>query len=275
MVLVLQWEMAMAPLVHLQGKLFFNLALSLSLSLTHTHTHFLSHQSQMVYRPWTPAIQKIADYVYNHVKSKLGGQPGIDISQPFNSMTLLCFRGKQMVRPHRDNLYDSKGNFLTHKNSQKEGTGTFILVIGDPRIINFQLRTKKGNVVHDSAKQSYTLKHGVLFVLNPMCEVPDIRAFFDELEMTYWEHGQKIPSLLDRDNGMCFGMAFRHCVVPRQINVETGSLVLTETEKQWDEDGFHRNKELLEEFFRDEQLLHNMEEDMDKSFDAMYERHTR
>lgn len=272
MVLVLPWEMAMALLVHLQGKLFFNLA------LCHTHrylanTLFLFHQSQMVYRPWTRAIQNIADCVYNHVKSNLGGEPGIDLSHPFNSMTLLSFRGKQMVPPHTDNLYDSEGNFLTHKNSEKEGTGTFILVIGDPRIINFQLRTKKGKVVHEFAKQSYILKHGALFVLNPMCEVPDIRAFFDELEMTYWEHGQKKPSLLDQDNGMSFGMAFRHCIVPRQVDVETGSLVLTEIEKQWDEDGYHRNKELIEEFFSDEKLLRSMEEDIQKSFDAVYERH--
>jgi len=276
MLLVLEWDLlAMAQSVLLQGKSYIFSCLSLSLSLFHNPSYELlfSFQSQMVYRPWTDAIQRIADCVYNHVQSKLGGVPGINVSSPFNSMTLLSFRGKQVVPPHRDNLYDSEGNFMANKNSQKEDTGTFILVLGDPRIIKFQLtRKKKGHVTHYLAQQTHVLKHGALFMLNPMCERPAIRAFFDELEMSYWEHGQKVPSLLDRENGMGFGMAFRVCVVPRQINAETGSLVLTERERKWDAQCFHDNNKLLENFISDK-MCSAMAEEMYESFHSMYECH--
>eukprot|EP00975_Prorocentrum_lima_P051945 10878504-Prorocentrum_lima.AAC.1 len=105
-----------------------------------------------------------------------------------------------------------------------------------------------------------------------MCERPAIRAFFDELEMSYWEHGQKVPSLLDRENGMGFGMAFRVCVVPRQINAETGSLVLTERERKWDAQCFHDNNKLLENFISDK-MCSAMAEEMYESFHSMYECH--
>ena len=190
------------------------------------------YSKQMAYRPWTPAFRRIAELIHKHISARYDGITGIDTSDEFNTMTLLSFRGKQHVPPHRDNLYDKLGKFSTDKNSQKENSLTCILVIGDTRQLVFQLKRSRNDLLaHEGAKQIHMLQHGSLFVLKPNCERPAIRALFDENNVTFWEHGRNSPSLKNR-NGMSIGFAFRVCKDGRFIEADTGKLSITEEEKR-------------------------------------------
>ena len=112
------------------------------------------YSKQMAYRPWTPAFRRIAELIHKHISARYDGITGIDTSDEFNTMTLLSFRGKQHVPPHRDNLYDKLGKFSTDKNSQKENSLTCILVIGEtlPTCLSTQAK-RELSFGHEGAKQ--------------------------------------------------------------------------------------------------------------------------
>lgn len=227
----------------------------------------------MAYRPWTSKIQRIAQRIHKHISDRYDGITGIDTSEEFNAMTLLSFTGEKRVPPHRDNLYDKKGKFRTDKNSQKENSLTCILVIGDTRQLVFQLkRSRNVLVAHEGAKQIRMLQHGSLFVLNPNCERPAIRALFDENNVTYWEHGQNSPSLKNR-NGMSIGFAFRVCKDGCFIEADTGKLSITEEEKQSSKNNFQQNNIILEKFMANQKVRKSAEKEIKKSYVHMRKRY--
>ncbi len=200
----------------------------------------------MVLRVWTKPMRQLADRLHKYVQQKFENISEVDTSHCFNNISIISFRGKQTIQPHRDQHYDTDGNFLSDANSQKENSLTCILVVGDTRQLRTQLVQHKSNrgkltkghipVGGDYSNQLYLMRHGALFILNPQCEKPAMRNFLCNSNPTFWIHGQCNPSLLDR-SGMSIGIVFRVCTGARSINADTGTLVLTDKEKK-DDHGF-------------------------------------
>ena len=199
-------------------------------------------------------MHKLAGRVYKYIQQQLENVAGVDTSNHFNNISIISFRGLQKIPPHRDQIYDPEGKFLSNANSQKENSLTCILVVGDPRRLSTQLVQHKSNhgrltkghipVGGNYSKQLYEMRHGALFVLNPQCEKPAMRKFLYNSNPTFWLHGQHRPSLLDC-SGMSIGIVFRVCTVARSINADTGKLVLTEEEKYKDCTSFQKCNALL------------------------------
>ena len=227
-------------------------------------------------------MHQLADRLHKYVQQKFENIAGVDTSHRFNNISIISFRGIQRIHPHRDQLYDPEGNFLSDANSQKENTLTCILVVGDPRQLRTQLVKHKSNcgkptkghvpVGGDYSNQLFQMRHGALFILNPQCEKPAMRTFLCNSNPTFWMHGQCNPSLIDR-SGMSIGIVFRTCTGARSINADTGTLVLTDKEKKDDLGFFQTCNTLLSTIESDSKRLHYHHMLIKTDYIAMKERH--
>ena len=122
----------------------------------------------------------------------------------FNSFVFLAYYDKtgcgkqvQQLGFHRDQRWSTKGEFMTSQNSQKRGTATCILTLGDERTLHMQcykdndgkdcrgsIPVKKPASVH-----SFVQRHGSMFYLDPRDEESVMRSHFDLHALTYFKHG--------------------------------------------------------------------------------------
>jgi hypothetical protein len=137
----------------------------------------------------------------------------------------LVYTDKKRIHAHRDNLWSKDGKFSHHLNSQMENTYSVILVLGDPRVLKFQLfqQTKKKQSLADSeaAVQTFTFSHGTLFLLHPRDEASVIRNFFEDHGITFFKHSS--PGVCD--GAMSLGLVFRTVCHSHEVDKLTGQLV--------------------------------------------------
>ena len=115
------------------------------------------------------AIMKEMIQVFNEDES-------VNLRVHLNELEVISYFDKKHIRFHRDQRYNSKGEFMERQNSQRKQSLTCILAVGDSRSLLFQLmrrRTKeetgKGFIklnVEDASKE-FKLSNGSLFFLHP------------------------------------------------------------------------------------------------------------
>jgi len=155
---------------------------------------------------------------------------------------------------HRDQRYTRKGNFMHTMNSQEKDTATCILTLGDPRTLHLQCfrdndkRDGKGSIkIHKQyASEEVVLNHGSLFVLHPKDEETVLRQYFHDTKSTFFKHGK----IMFGRKGLSIGLAFRTTVHYKEVEAETGKLVLRDEIEAIDK--YQANVRVLDEYLADE-----------------------
>ena len=150
----------------------------------------------------------------------------VNLQVHLNELEVISYFDKKHIRFHRDQRYNSKGEFMERQNSQPKQSLTCILAVGDSRSLLFQLmrrRTKeekgKGFIklnVEDASKE-FKLSNGSLFFLHPDDEQDQLRLEFDKECLTFFQHGCKG---VKSDVGMLFGLVFRSCCHVKEVSKE-------------------------------------------------------
>ena len=173
------------------------------------------------------AIMKEMTQVFNEDET-------VNLRVHLNELEVISYFGKKHIRFHRDQRYNSKGEFMERQNSQRKQSLTCILAVGDSRSLLFQLmrrRTKeekgKGFVKlnNEGASKEFKLSNGSLFFLHPDDEQDQQRLEFDKECLTFFQHGSKG---VESDIGMSFGLVFRSCCHVKEVTKSTGQLIEAE-----------------------------------------------
>lgn len=159
----------------------------------------------------------------------------------FNSIVNLWYTDKKKTNPHRDQQHTPNGDFYYAMNSQVESTAVAILVIGYARKLEFELyrnydRTDPGDierrpgtvrVMGQGTTKTYQLKHGTLFLLHPNDEKTVLRSFFKKLDSrkTFVKHSSTGVYLAK--DGLSIGLVFRTVNVWKEVDIETGKVVMS------------------------------------------------
>lgn len=166
-------------------------------------------------------MQIIADAIEQVLLHKFSADPNVDVNVHLNELEVISFYDWKKITFHRDQSYTAEGKFCSN-NCQKQHTCTCIFVVGDERVLEFQLFLGKEKVSHPEALKRITLSNGALFFLHPKDEEDAMRQIFEMNERTHFKH---------RNNGvegglLSIGLVFRACVQTRTVYKGTGQLVL-------------------------------------------------
>ena len=153
---------------------------------------------------------------------------------------------------HRDNVYTSKGEFDTAKNSQQLNSLVYGVSIGPTRILIMQLMRhptkkeyeegRKKPVPIKGAIYKFELAHGTLFILHPADEECRMREEHKGC-MTFWQHK------VNKQKEMTLGVVLRTCTHFREVNRTTGVLHLSPEDEATDRDRFQQNYDMLSAYF--------------------------
>jgi hypothetical protein len=171
-------------------------------------------------------MQLIADSIEKELVRLFSSDSGVDVNVSLNELEIVSFYSFKKITFHRDQSYNVKGEFMEN-NSQKQHTCTCIYVVGDDRVLEFQLFLGGKKVHHPEANKMIPLTNGALFFLHPKDEEDVVREMFALDKRTHWKH---------RNNGvkceekLSIGLVFRNCVQTRAVWKGTGQLVLDSLE---------------------------------------------
>jgi hypothetical protein len=188
--------------------------------------------------------------IMKEMKRVFDEDESVNLRVQLNELEVISYFDKKHIRFHRDQRYNSKGEFMERQNSQRKQSLTCILAVGDSRSLLFQLmrrRTKeetgrgfiKLNV--EGASKEFKLSNGSLFFLHPDDEEDQRRLEFDKECLTFFQHGSKG---VESDVGMSFGLVFRSCCHVKEVSKRTGQLI----EPEHDIGLLRRTKRKLEDF---------------------------
>ena len=167
-------------------------------------------------------MQIISDAIEKELVNKFSSDEGVDVNVHLNELEVVSFYNSKKITFHRDQSYTKKGVFMEN-NCQKQHTCTCIYVIGDERILEFQLFLGKEKIDHPEARKMIRLTNGALFFLHPKDEEDSLRQLFEMNGRTHFKH---------RNNGvkcggkLSIGLVFRTCVQTRTVYKGSGRLVL-------------------------------------------------
>ena len=188
--------------------------------------------------------------IMKEMKQVFDEDESVNLQVHLNELEVISYFDKKHIRFHRDQRYNSKGEFMERQNSQRKQSLTCILAVGDSRSLLFQLmrrRTKeetgKGFIklnVEDASKE-FKLSNGSLFFLHPDDEEDQRRLEFDKECLTFFQHGCKG---VKSDVGMSFGLVFRSCCHVKEVLKSTGQLI----DPEHDIGLLQRTKGKLEDF---------------------------
>ncbi len=82
------------------------------------------------------AIMKEMNEVFDEDES-------VNLRVHLNELEVISYFDKKHIRFHRDQRYNSKGEFMERQNSQQKQSLTCILAIGDSRSLLFQLMRRR------------------------------------------------------------------------------------------------------------------------------------
>ena len=84
-------------------------------------------------------MEEVADRVRAKLANDHKDDINMDITDRFNIATAIIYSNGQIFPLHRDQRYDSIGQFIEDQNCQKRDSPVAILALGDTRILKFQL----------------------------------------------------------------------------------------------------------------------------------------
>jgi hypothetical protein len=123
------------------------------------------------------------------------------------------------ISEHRDQNFKKDGSFDHSQNSQIQDTITAIICFGDTRQIDFSLHRQTQRHIEKVCNiKSFELSHGTFFVLHPQDEVPLVRKFTEQNDLSFFKHSSKGV----RGDGMSLGIAFRSVWNLCEVNKKTG-----------------------------------------------------
>ena len=119
---------------------------------------------------------------------------------------------------------------MASQNSQKKGTATCVLTLGDTRTLNMQCykdndrkdRTGSIRVNKPFASHSFSQTHGSMFYLDPRDEESKLRLEFDPSALTYFKHG----GVRFGQSGVSLGFGLRAVTHTCLVDKVTGRLVV-------------------------------------------------
>lgn len=209
--------------------------------MSYAYTLGFFKQSQMSTRIMTPSMVNVSIAVLSEARKSY---PNLE---PFNHVSFLLFhsenrhakncKARNTISLHTDSVYNHRGEYMSSLNSQKKGTPTAVLTIGDSR--NFEIWISKfvqkssgryGKDRHGKCYKKIVLSHGTLFLLNHHDEKPCNRVFLNELvEKSYFIHGH---SKVIKLGGLSIAMIFRVTTHTALVNRWTGSHYFPDAEMQ-------------------------------------------
>ena len=84
--------------------------------------------------------------IMKEMKRVFDEDESVNLRVHLNELEVISYFDKKHIRFHRDQRYNSKGEFMERQNSQQKQSLTCILAVGDSRSLLFQLmrwRTKE------------------------------------------------------------------------------------------------------------------------------------
>ena len=213
-------------------------------------------------------MQIIADAIEKELVNKFSADKGVDANVRLNELEVISFYDSKKITYHRDQSYTAEGQFMAN-NCQKRHTCTCIFVLGDERVLEFQLFRGKEKVRHPEAQKKITLSHGAIFFLNPEDEEDALRKVFEINERTHFKH---------RNNGvkgglLSIGLVFRACVQTRTVYKGTGQLVLTSESSKATETKSKCNRKMKE--YEQCWTKRKMDEYLKDKYLSMKQRHSK
>lgn len=180
---------------------------------------------QIAYREWTAEMQIIADAIEKELVKRFSADTGVIVTINLNELEVISFYDGKKITFHRDQTYTKEGKFCSN-NCQKQHTCTCIFVLGDERVLEFQLflGKKKSEVNHPEAQKMIRLTNGALFFLHPEDEEDSLRQIFKMKERTHFKHRNN--GVKGKGNLLSIGLVFRTCVQTRTVYKGTGQLVV-------------------------------------------------
>ena len=158
------------------------------------------------------------------------------MTEEFNHYTVLIYSGtdnngqcNSSLAFHSDCTFDHDGNYLHHRNSQKENTSVVVLAVGDSRDIYFKKRVAlKGDnkrykwKLTDDKPLSFLLEDNSVFVLHPCDEIPSKKGN-DDYVSQYVHGGIKVDSA----NTLSLALVFRVVCIDREYDPINCKLIPT------------------------------------------------
>lgn len=175
-------------------------------------------------------MQIIADAIEKEIVKRFSTDKGVIVTSHLNELEVISFYDGKKITFHRDQTYTADGKFCSN-NCQKQHTCTCIFVLGDERVLEFQLflGKKKSEVNHPEAQKMIRLTNGALFFLHPEDEEDSLRKIFKMKERTHFKHRNN--GVKGKGNLLSTGLVFRTCVQTRTVYKDTGQLVVNSSSK--------------------------------------------
>ena len=108
------------------------------------------------------------------------------VLKPFTSATIITNVNEMTISEHHDQNFKKDGSFDHSQNSQIQDTITAIVCFGDTQQIDFSLHRQTQRHIEKVCNiKSFELSHGTLFVLHPQDEVPLVRKFTEQNDLSF------------------------------------------------------------------------------------------
>lgn len=225
----------------------------------------------VVIRQWNEDIQFIAKEIESELTKRFSADDGVVVSECLNEMEVVAFFDKKRITYHRDQSY-TNGKFMKN-NSQQQHTFTCIFVLGDERELLFKAFISNDVEVDryefPKAVESFHLRQGSLFLLDPRDEQDALREVFKIYEKTYFKHANN--GVKGDELRMSIGLVFRTCVSVATVNKRTGQLIVPE-ERRASSEKAKECAEYLEHYLQSNERR-EMDERMRQKYLSMKSRH--
>jgi len=182
--------------------------------------------NQLVFRPFSDQLKTIASNIEIFLQKKYQSDKTV-VLKPFTSAVIITYINKMKIQEHRDQTFKKDGTFDQTKNSQVQDTITAILCIGDPRLLNFSFHRQTERCIEKVCNsKSFKLSHGTLVLLHPQDEVPLVRTFDVNQDLSFFKHSCNGVM----EGQMSLGIVFRSTWGTYKVDKITGSIFSDDNE---------------------------------------------
>jgi hypothetical protein len=155
------------------------------------------------------------------------------VIEPFNTAVVLLYYDRKgndndyvQIQYHRDQRYNTNGDFMHSQNCQLENSFTCVFSVGDTRNLNVQLfKNAPMEYFKEIKKNTFELSHRSLFILHPSDEKPKERCCLHGDCKTFYKHGDV---RFGKGGKLSIGFAFCTSIHSKEVCRESGKFILPE-----------------------------------------------
>ena len=218
------------------------------------HISYQLSNSQCVARDFPEELNRISNGVYEYI-SRLYKNDIDVVIEPFNTAVVLLYYDRKktdndyvQIQYHRDQRYNTNGDFMHSQNCQLKNSLTCVFNIGDTRNLNVQLfKNAPMEYIRDIKKTTFELNHGSLFVLHPSDEIPKKRCCLQSDYKTFFKHGDV---RFGKGDKLSIGFAFRTSIHSKEVCKETGKFILPEEIEPKHAAVYKNREDILLDYFK-------------------------